>query len=62
METRNEKLKSELLYLQGDYNDPNTHILPIPEKMGEEEFLKILRDEERVVQENLFHLEKEFDY
>ena len=69
MENRHEKLKSELLSLQRDYNDPNSYILPIPEKMGEEEFLSRLHAEDeniryhldglREMQQELYNLYKD---
>ena len=43
MEARKEKLKSELLSLQYGLSDPKTIILPIPEKMDEEDFVRELQ-------------------
>ena len=62
METRNEKLKSELVSLVGYYDNPNFNVLQIPEKMDEEEFLSRLHAEEEALQYHLDGLENEFDY
>ena len=62
METRNEKLKSELVSLVRDYDNPDKHFLPIPEKMDEEEFLSRLHAEEEALRYHLDKLENEFDY
>jgi hypothetical protein len=45
MEARKEKLKSELLSLANDPIDPNIMILPIPEKMDDEDFVRRLQEE-----------------
>ena len=62
METRNEKLKSELVSLVSYYNNPNTHIISIPEKMDEEEFLSRLHAEEEALRYHLDKIKNEFDY
>ena len=62
METGNKKLKSDLVSLQRDYLNPNAMILPIPEKMDEEEFLSRLHEEEAFLRYHLDDLSKEYYY
>ena len=56
METGNKKLKSDLVSLQRDYLNPNASILPIPEKMNEQEFLRRLYEEEEGLRSHLDRL------
>jgi len=60
METGNKKLKSDLVSLQRDYLNPNAMILPIPEKMDEEEFLRRLYEEEEGLRYHLDGLKERY--
>jgi hypothetical protein len=62
MKTGNRILESKVASLQRDYLNPNTSILPIPEKMDEEEFLSILHIEEDGLLYHLKSLREESSY